>query len=40
MSCFGDARPGGFRGLRDVATAFEAPANHTFLVKFSYWLNR
>jgi hypothetical protein len=33
-------RPGDFQALRDIRSAFGAGANHTFLVKFSYWLNR
>ena len=34
------SRPGDFQALRDIRSAFGASANHTFLVKFSYWLNR
>lgn len=34
------ARPGEFRALRDIRSAFGAGADHTFLVKFTYWLNR
>jgi hypothetical protein len=35
-----ETRPGDFHALRDIGSAFGASANHTFLVKFSYWLNR
>lgn len=34
------ARPGQFRPFRDLASAFGADANHVFMVKASYWLNR
>jgi len=35
-----ETRPGEFRVLRDIGSAFGASASHTFMVKFSYWLNR
>jgi len=35
-----ETRPGSFRGLRDIGDAFGADANHVFMVKVSYWLNR
>ena len=34
------SRPGDFQPFRDIGSAFGAGADHTFLVKFSYWLNR
>ena len=33
-------RPGSFRAIRDIGDAFAASANHVFMVKVSYWLNR
>jgi hypothetical protein len=33
-------RPGEFGRLRDIGSAFGAGANHVFLVKLTYWLNR
>jgi hypothetical protein len=35
-----ETRPGSFRALRDLGDAFGASANHVFMVKVSYWLNR
>ena len=35
-----ETRPGSFSGLRDLGDAFGADANHVFMVKVSYWLNR
>ena len=35
-----ETRPGSFSGLRDLGDAFGAAANHVFMVKVSYWLNR
>jgi hypothetical protein len=34
------SRPGDFNAWRDLRTAFGAHANHVFMVKASYWLNR
>jgi hypothetical protein len=34
------SRPGEFRPLRDLRTAFGADATHIVMVKASYWLNR
>ena len=33
-------RPGEFNAFRDLADAFGARANHVFMVKLSYWMNR
>ena len=33
-------RPGDFRAFRDLGSAFGAGADHTVLVKLTYWLNR
>jgi len=35
-----DSRPGRFSAGRDLRSAFSAPANHVFIVKASYWINR
>jgi hypothetical protein len=37
---FDDSRPGRFNAGRDLRGAFGAPANHVFIVKASYWINR
>jgi hypothetical protein len=37
---FDDGRPGRFSAGRDLRTAFGAPANHVFMIKASYWINR
>jgi hypothetical protein len=37
---FDDSRPGVFSPGRDLRGAFGAPANHVFMVKASYWINR
>jgi hypothetical protein len=34
------SRPGQFSPFRDIGSAFGADANHVFMVKASYWLNR
>jgi hypothetical protein len=34
------SRPGDFSPWRDLRTAFAADANHVFMVKASYWVNR
>ena len=34
------SRPGQFSALRDLGSAFGADANHVFMIKASYWLNR
>jgi hypothetical protein len=35
-----ETRPGSFRGFGDLGDTFRADANHVFMVKVSYWLNR
>ena len=35
-----DTRPGEFNTVRNLRDAFGAPANHVFMVKVSYWVNR
>jgi hypothetical protein len=37
---FDDSRPGRFDAGRDLRGAFGGPANHAFIVKASYWINR
>ena len=34
------SRPGQFSAFRDLGSAFGADANHVFMIKASYWLNR
>jgi hypothetical protein len=34
------SRPGEFDALRDLRSAFGADANHVFMIKANYWLNR
>jgi len=33
-------RPGVFRPLSDISSAFRADATHTLMVKVTYWINR
>jgi hypothetical protein len=35
-----ETRPGSFGAFRDLGSAFRASANHVFMIKVSYWLNR